>query len=491
MNFMHRTILTGTALVFLAAMGAGAAIITGVVTTGGGAGTPVAGAKVVLTSGFGGGGGGTRLDSAVTGATGVYAFTTDSLGFKQVLVTKTGYQNAQGFTNVQSRTGTYTVNVQLTATGGGGRIGTVSGTVRAGSATGTPIANALVIIIGAGGGGTGASLDSTRTNAKGVYTFDSVAAVNNFTVRVTATGYNPAMNNNVDVTTGVTTTANFTLTAVVGPGLPGSVSGTIRNSAGAAALAGAKVVLIRTSGGTARIDSMVTAADGHYAFDSVAALTNYTVTVTATGFQTASTTNIAVASNITSTVDFSLIASTVTITTGSIIGHVTNVGKAVIAGAKVVLSRTGNGGGNGKIDSTVTNSAGQYTFDSIPALQNYTVTVSAAGYQGAVNNNVDLIAGQAELADFILVSNSTAVRFAGSAGSAFRISNISAALSVDFAPSSTAGSLSAFSVVGAQTLSVAIPAGARHLTMSSRRGVSYLVLNRGGRMERLAVPAEF
>jgi hypothetical protein len=483
MKFLSKAFLTGSAFLLFAAMGASAATISGTVTTGGGGGgTPVVGAKVVLTSLFGGGGGGAaRLDSTVTSATGTYTFTTDSLGFKQILVTMTGFQNGQGFTNVQSRTGTYTVNIQLMATGGGGRTGIVTGTVRAGSATGTPVANALVVLIGTGGGGNPPSLDSTRTNAQGVYTFDSVAAVNNFTVRVTAIGFNPALNNNVDVTAGLTTTANFTLTVIPGVGIPGSVSGTIRNIVGATPIAGAKVVLIRTAGSTARIDSMVTGADGHFAFDSVAALANYTITVTATGFQTASNTNVDIVSNTTSTVDFSLIATTVTVTTGSIIGRVTNVGKVNIVGAKVVLSRTGGGGGNGIIDSAVTNAS---------ALQNYTVTVSATGYQNSINNNVDLVAGQAVLADFILVST-TSVRISGSSEASFRLSKGQGALSIEFAPSLQSGSLKAFTLRGAQSLSIPVPAGAAHLNVSDLRGVNYLVLSRGGRMERLSVPVGF
>lgn len=481
---MNKSILSGSMFLMLAAFGAGAATLSGIVTSSEGrGGTPIADAKVVLM-GFGGGGGGVqqRLDSTVTDAKGAYSFDSVTVGFRQVVGSKAGFQNGQAFANITTAGGTFTANIVMTPTGGAGGSGVVSGTVRAGTSTGAGIANALVVLAHAAGQGAPASLDSTRTNAQGQYRFDSVAAVNNYTMRVSATGYNPATNNNVDVNEGDTTVANFALTAIPGGGSPGSISGTVRKAVGADPVANAMVVLSRGS----RIDSIKTNADGHYAFDSVAAQENYTVTVTAAGFQTATNFNVDVASNQTATVDFSLIASGPSTTKGSIIGTVTDNAKKNVAKALVILSRSGTGGGSGPIDTVETDASGDFAFDSVTALQNYTVTVRATGFQIAVNNNVDVIAGQAALADFILVP-STSVRFMGAADAGFRVADARGGLTVEFASSPWAGRLSVYDLRGALAYSTMVPAGALRMGVPARGGVRFMVLERGGMVERLSV----
>lgn len=481
---MNKSILSASAFLLLAAFGAGAATLSGVVTSSEGRGnTPIAEAKVVLM-GFGGGGGGVqqKLDSTVTDAKGAYKFDSVTVGFRQVIGSKAGFQNGVAFTNVATAEGAYTANIVMTPTGGGGETGVVSGTVRAGTSAGSPIANALVVLSHAAGQGRPASIDSTRTNAQGQYSFDSVAAVNNYTMLVTAAGYNRATNSGVDVDAGDTTVANFTLTAIPGGGSPGSISGTVRKSAGADPIADAMVVLSR--GG--RIDSAKTNADGHYAFDSVAAMENYTVIVTAAGFQTATNFNVDVASNQTSTVDFSLLASGPSPTRGSIIGTVVDNTKKAVAKAQVILSRSGTGGGSGPIDTVETDASGDFAFDSVTALQNYTVTVRATGFQVAVNNNVDVIAGQAALADFILVP-STSVRFMGVADAGFRVADARGGLTVEFASSPWAGRLSVYDLRGALAFSTTVPAGTLRMGIPARGGVRFMVLERAGMVERLSV----
>lgn len=488
---MGNSLLHGSTFLLLAAFGAGAATLGGTVraaSNNGGQGAVIAGAKVVLM-GFGGGGGGgqQRLDSTVTDAQGQYSFDSVSTGFRQVVASKDGYQNGQAFANVAQNNGEYTANITMIANGGGGggQTGVVAGTVRAGTAQGAPIANALVVLTRAPGGGGGtAFLDSLRTNAQGQYRFDSVPAVNNYTMRVTATGYNAATNNNVDVNEGDTTTANFNLTAVPGPARPGSIAGTVRKAAGNEPVSGANVVLSRN--GT-RVDSAKTNADGHYAFDSVAANTNYTVTVTMAGFQNAVNADVDVTSNQTSTVDFSLIASGAGGTRGSIIGTVVDNAKKAVAKARVVLSRTGVGGGSGAIDTVETDASGDFAFDSVAALQNYTVTVTAAGFQTAVNNNVDVVAGQAVLADFILVPSIVGVRGEGAAG--FRALASRGSLRVEFSASPWAGRMAAYDARGALAFATEVPAGASTLSLPARGGVRFLVLERGGMVERLSLTA--
>jgi hypothetical protein len=464
---MRKSILSGTMFVLLGAYAAGAATLTGTVraaSNGGGQGAVIADAKVVLMS-TGGGGGGTRLDSTTTNAQGQYSFDSVTTGFRTVVASKTGYNNGTAAAFIQQANGSYTANITMTATGGGG--GGNNGVV-----TGRPA-----------GGGQGAYLDSARTNAQGQYRFDSVPAVNNYTLRATAAGFNAGTNNNVDVNENDTTLANFSLTAMPGPARPGSIAGTVRKAADNAVLAGANVVLSRNGN---RIDSAKTDADGHYAFDSVAANTNYTVTVTATGFQTAANTDVDVIANQTSTVDFRMVASGPILTRGSIIGTVTDNAKKGVAKARVVLSRSGVGGGAGPVDTVETDASGDYSFDSVAVLQNYIVTVTAAGFQTAVNNNVDVVAGQAVVADFILVP-SVGVRADFAAAQGFRLASAKGSLSVEFSASPWAGRISAYDLRGALAYSGAVPAGATRLSVPAKTGIRFLVLERGGMAERLAV----
>lgn len=489
---MLKSIYSGTLMILFATFAAGAASLTGTVraaATGGGQGAAIADAMVVLSS-LGGGGGGQALDTATTNAQGQYSFDSVSTGFRTVVASKTGFNNGTAFANIAQANGEYTANITMTASGGGGggNVGIVSGTVRAAAAggQGAPIDGAMLVLSRAAGGGATAYLDSARTNAQGQYRFDSVPAVNNYTLVVRATGYNNATNNNVDVNENDTTVANFNLTAVPGPARPGSIAGTVRKAADNAVLAGARVVLSRGGQGGGRVDSALTDADGRYAFDSVAANTNYIVTVTAAGFQTAANADVDVIANQTSTVDFRLVASGPSVTRGSIIGTVTDNARKGVAGARVVLSRTGTGGGAGAIDTVTTDASGDFSFDSVAVLQNYVVTVTAAGFQTATNNNVDVVAGQAVVADFFLVP-SLGVRADGGFLSPFRLSSSEKILSVEFAPSPWAGRLSAYDLRGALAFSGTVPAGSTGTSLPAKAGIRFLVLERGGMAERLAV----
>jgi hypothetical protein len=488
---MNKSIRSGIMLILSGALASGAATLSGTVrvATGGGAqGAPIADATVILSSV--GGGGGQALDTATTNAQGQYTFANITTGFRTVVASKAGYNDGAAFANVAQANGEYTANITMSATGGGGggETGTVSGTVRAAAANGQGalIEGALLVLSRAAGGGAAAFIDSTRTNAQGQYRFDSVPAVNNFTMLVRAAGYNNATNNNIDVDAGDTTTANFSLTAVPGPARPGSISGTVRNAADNAVVAGATVVLSRSGIGGGRVDSAKTDADGRYAFDSVAANTNYVVTVTAAGFQTAVNSDVDVVANQTATVDFRLVASGPITTRGSIIGTVTDNLKKPVAKARVILSRSGVGGGSGAVDTVETDASGDFAFDSVAALQNYTVTVSAAGFQTATNNNVDVVAGQAVVADFFLVPSVGVLRD-GAFASAFRLSDAKGSLSVEFAASPWAGRLSAYDLRGALAFSGSVPAGATAATLPGKAGIRFLVLERGSLSERLAV----
>jgi hypothetical protein len=113
-------------------------------------------------------------------------------------------------------------------------------------------------------------------------------------VTATATGYQSVTQSNVTVTVGTTTTVNFSLTASAG-----IISGTVTSAAGSAI----PNATVSYSGG-----STTTNASGAYTL-SVAPGT-YSVTATATGYQSVTQSNVTVTVGTTTTVNFSLTTST-------------------------------------------------------------------------------------------------------------------------------------------------------------------------------------
>jgi len=181
-----------------------AATITGTVST---AGTPVVGAKVVLINQTG-----VRIDSAITDSLGQYTFINVAIGRYALEGSKTGYNNGFGTANVTTANQTVTANIILTPIASG-TTGRIAGLVRRASDS-MPIANARLILSRTIGPNT-TILDTVFTNALGQYLLDSVPAFANYTVTVSAIGYQTATSTGVAVTAGGNTLLNVFLTAVV------------------------------------------------------------------------------------------------------------------------------------------------------------------------------------------------------------------------------------------------------------------------------------
>ncbi|MDB5048438.1 MAG: hypothetical protein JWO30_1509 [Fibrobacteres bacterium] len=287
---------------------------------------------------------------------------------------------------------------------------TITGTVSTGGTggpggAGTPVAGAKVVLLAATGGGGGINgrrIDSTTTNAQGQYTFttDSTGAR---LIQVTATGYaNGTGFVNVASATG-SYTSNITLVANTGGGGSGNIAGTVTSGTGTAAapVANATVILRRGGGGNTT-DTVKTDAQGKYAFDSIPANTNYSLTVSATGFTTETRTGVAVIANQTATQNFTM---TAPVGPGSIGGKVTSAANgSAVAGARVILTRSGGGGGGSRPDTVLTDAQGMFAFDSVANQGNYVLSVSAAGFSAAVNNNVDVSGGLKTTANFALLA---------------------------------------------------------------------------------------
>jgi len=108
-----------------------------------------------------------------------------------------------------------------------GGLSTLSGTV---SASGTPLANAIVSIDG--------STRSATTNAQGEYELPYLTP-GNVNITVSCQGYNDAHINNIALTADQTTTQNITMTPMTNI----TVSGQVNNSVTGVGVEGVKITL--------------------------------------------------------------------------------------------------------------------------------------------------------------------------------------------------------------------------------------------------------
>jgi large repetitive protein len=349
------------------------------------AGTPIVGALVIVRRSAGGT---FTPESTLTTSEGKYAF--DSVPGN------TGYTvavSAAGFTSVTRNN--VTIAGGLTSTQNFLLVpppapGSISGKVVKASDS-SALAGARVILSRSGGGGGGGfTPDTALTNAQGAFAFDSVPANTNYTLTVSLSGYASSTRNTITVTAGQTNTQTI---ALAPPPAPGSISGKVVKVSDSSALADVRVILSRFGGGGGSFaaDTAMTNAQGAFAFDSVPANTNYTLTVSLTGYETVTRSAVTVAAGQASTQNFALAPPP---GPGSVSGKITKASDSgAVAGARVILSRTGGGGGGLTADTVLANAAGEYAFDSVANQNNYVLTVSAAGFSTTVSNNVSVAGG--------------------------------------------------------------------------------------------------
>ena len=260
---------------------------------------------------------------------------------------------------------------------------TVSGVVKEGDSTGTPVDSAIVTLTSTGGGGV--TLRDT-TGADGTYSFSSVT-VGTRQVRASKTGYLTSAVSTIGVTDSTATyTQNLFL---VSSSIRATVSGTVTDSAGGTLLAGAKVLLRIGTGtfGAAR-DSVVTGASGTFSFDTVPA-GSFTLATSDSGYNSKNVTG-----NITNTTPPAVGIQLVKITYGSITGMVTDsVAGTAVAGAKVYL-RTTTGGGT-ILDSATTATDGSYTISNVQSGIARTLRAQDSGY--VTKNTTVTVVGTAAL----------------------------------------------------------------------------------------------
>ena len=287
--------------------------------------------------------------STITNGTGGYTLSTVAPGTYTVTASATGYTTQPAAGVKVTSAATTTKNFAMVP-----NPGSINGTVTD-MVTGLPVGSATVCT---STGGTCTS-NSTTTALNGTYTLSGLTE-GSYQITASATGHS-SQTLTVNVSPGGTTKQGLVLAPI-----PGTISGTVKDSATSIAIGGATVCI--STGGTCSSSSTTTAGDGRYTLGNVAPGT-YTVTASDTGYATQSDATVAVLTGATTTKGFALVPQP-----GSITGTVTDsVTHAAIAGATVSYP-PGTG-------STTTTTAGDGTYTLSNVFEgSYSVTTSATNY---------------------------------------------------------------------------------------------------------------
>jgi hypothetical protein len=237
---------------------------------------------------------------------------------------------------------------------------------------------------------------SAMSNTYGAYTLWNLVP-GTYTVTASAEGYQNETQSTT-VVAGTATTLNFALASSTAGAIQGNVSNTIGGP-----IAGATILY---SSGSVTADT-----SGNYVIPNLAPGT-YTLTASATGYQSSSQTS-SVAVGIITTMNVTLVA-----TPSSITGNITSAAGGIITGA--IVSYAGG--------STTTDTYGNYTLANV-APGTYAVTASASGYQNTVQSAV-VAAGATTLADFILGSGLSYIAGSGSTANSTNTLNTSISISL-------------------------------------------------------------
>ncbi|MDB5106751.1 MAG: hypothetical protein JWP91_4440 [Fibrobacteres bacterium] len=281
----------------------------------------------------------------------------------------------------------------------------VTGTVTNRS-SGDPIAGARVIITTFDGG---TSADTTTTDAKGVYSFDSVS-VGFHSMVASMTGFQPSTGNVNAATKNGSYTLNISLLPSTGGVSTGMIVGTIKDDSTKEAIKNATVILSHPAGrgGPTPIDTVLTDGEGRYSFSAVPASTGYIVVASAEGYANASNSNVTVVGK--DTVSAPLSLKKLPKPNSAIVGKVTDAAsKEAISGATVVLRKRVTSGATliwQAMDTVQTNGEGAFTFSSLAASGStfpYSLLVSKTDFTNATSANIVLAASQTDTVNVALV----------------------------------------------------------------------------------------
>ena len=317
--------------------------------------TAISGATVIAVQS------GAAIFSTTTDVHGFYSMNVLTPGAYSIEVYASGYGTAtQGATIVAESATEVDFTLGLDP-------GTISGTVTSSSAS-TDVGN---VIVSASMGGV--LIQTAATAANGTYTISNLIP-GSYTVSTAATAhYGASSQSGVTVAAGAATTINIALTPN-----NGAVSGAVTDSVSHSGIVGATVLALQ---GGVQKGSATTGVGGSYTISPALPPGAYTISVSATSYQT-STTVTTIVPDQTTTINVSLVADT-----GTIVGSITDsVTTLAIPGAAVQVLQ-----GLTVIASTTTSPGGSYTMAGLAPSNSYTVQATSLNYQtgstGAVVNS--------------------------------------------------------------------------------------------------------
>ncbi|MCB4790804.1 MAG: carboxypeptidase regulatory-like domain-containing protein [Elusimicrobia bacterium] len=289
---------------------------------------------------------------SITIGTGTYDVKASATGY--LSQTKTGYNVTAGSTNTVSFS-----LVDLSAT----KSGVISGKVTKTNGT-TAISGAAVEVLKSG-----VLKSNATTDISGNYLI--TIETGTYDVRTSLSGYQAQLKTGYTVTNGSTVTINFSLTEV-SVSQTGTLSCTITTSTGTAIVN----ALIKIYQGSTLVSEEYSDSLGKYSFSLGAG--SYDITVSKTGYQTATQKGVSVSAGMTSSASFSL-AQSVVAQTGTLSCNVQCNG--VVENAVIRITQNNN-----LIDMEQTDSLGVYSFSL--AVGAYDINVSKTGYQTSTQTGV-------------------------------------------------------------------------------------------------------
>jgi hypothetical protein len=218
---------------------------------------------------------------------------------------------------------------------------------------------------------TGGQSSSVQTDSTGNYSFAALSGGSDYTITPAKAGFTFSPQNFTAASLSSNQTANF-----VAARATYTISGRILDSGGNA-LSAVSVALSGAATATTQTD-----ANGSYSFSALASEGNYTVTPTLTYFTFAPASKSFTNLLANQTGDF-----TGTRLTYAINGRITNSSGTGLAGVSVTLS-------GGQSASTQTDATGNYSFQSVSAGLNYTITPAKNHYNfSPVNGSITNLSG--------------------------------------------------------------------------------------------------
>lgn len=433
----------------------------------------IAGARVVVSVRMGGRT--TPVDTAGTDAQGRYITAALPVGTYSLAVSASGYvgetQEGVDVNNNDTTTQNFTLAREVPPAG------VIAGKVTDAD-TDAPLAGVLVVLRRRASGDFNApwvARESTLTAADGNYRFSSLPSslLQPYSVVARKAGYQTYTSGPLTVGQTLPTTHNISLEKVVMGSLKVFVA---RDTAGRPAIAGA-ALLVAPADEPLQFIHGTTDAKGLSVFPGLVG-GRYNVSVRADGYVSEAT---VVTVDGTGDSVAILLARATSANSKVLSGLIRDASSKPLAMAKIVFRASGSG-------LTIvanSNAAGDFDFRGIPSsVTGGTVTVEMTGY--ATHNQQVSLPSSSNFLNVTLekpVSVAPGLRFANG----FRLSGSRGALAVEFPASPWAGRLSAYDARGALAYSGSVPAGTSRMSLPSKSSLRFLLLERGGMVEKLQV----